>query len=39
MLSLLFCRGEGGGVEDGLAEGDTRLGSLESNVSSGEKSQ
>ena len=32
MLSLLFLRGGGGGVEDGLSAGETRLGSLESNV-------
>ena len=39
MLSFLFCRGGSGGVEDGLETGDARLGSLDSNVSSGGKSQ
>ena len=39
MLNLLFRRGGGGGVEGGLPAGETRLGSFDSNVSFGEKSQ
>ena len=36
MLNRLFRRGGGGGVEDGLLAGKTRLGSVDSNVSFGE---
>ena len=39
MLSFLFCRGGGCGVEDGLEAKDTCLGLLESNVSLGELAQ
>ena len=39
MLNRLFCRGGGVGVEDGLLAGETRLGSFDSNVLFGEKSQ
>ena len=39
MLSFLFCRCGGGGVEDGLDVKDTGLGSLESNVLLEEMSQ
>ena len=39
MLGFLFCRGGGGGAEDGLEAKDTCLGSLESNVPLGEISQ
>ena len=39
MLSFLFCRGGGGGVEDGVDAADTGPGSLESNVPLGEMPQ